>query len=172
MNRSAVGVAVVVGAAVAAVTSGVQQSALPELRNFSPKEFGIWWALMNPDLLTRLDDFRDRLGFPVSISTAPGAIGRHTGNPSSQHHVTRGKIAAVDVMPHWPLGGTKGELRQAYNLAVELGFTGVGLYPDWSPRPGLHLDVRDDRQAGNPATWSGIKVAGVQKYGAIEAAFV
>ena len=161
-----------VGAAVVAVSSGVQQSALPELRNFSPKEFGIWWALMNPDLLTRLDDFRDRLGFPVSISTAPGAIGRHTGNPSSQHHVTRGKIAAVDVMPHWPLGGTKGELRQAYNLAVELGFTGVGLYPDWSPRPGLHLDVRDDRQAGNPATWSGIKVAGVQQYGAIEAAFV
>lgn len=52
-----------------------QRDAL-ELRYFSKEEFGAYWPMMSRDLLLALDDFRHRLGYPVAISPAPGAIGR------------------------------------------------------------------------------------------------
>jgi len=137
------------------------------LTYFRPGEFfraGVdWWPLMSAELLTRLDTFRARLGAPVEISPAEGAVGRRLGRAdSSQHNIDRwGEVRAIDVMP------VGVPLERAYQVAREVGFTGIGLYPDWSPRPGLHLDVREDRTASAPALWAGINDGGTQRYVAI-----
>jgi len=123
---------------------------------FEPDEFGDWWPMMSPDLLRKLDEFRERLGVPVMISPAAGSLGRNLGMfDLSQHNVDLwGEVRAVDIMP------VGVDLETAYDAARAVGFTGVGLYPDWSPYPGLHLDVRP----GPVALWSGWRVNGEQQY--------
>jgi len=62
-------------------------------------------------------------------------------------------------------------LRGLFAIAKKVGFSGIGIYPDWKPYLGMHLDVRADRSADNPATWSGIRTSSGQKYFGIERAF-
>jgi len=82
-----------------------------------------------------------------------------------------GEIMAVDIHP-LPPGGADAEERQRwYQLAKQVGFTGIGIYPDWN-RPGMHLDVRTDRQPGRPATWAGVYRGGKQIYTNINEGFV
>lgn len=103
------------------------------------------------------------------ISPAKGAVGRRDGySGNSQHNYDRwGEVRALDIMP---FGMTTALARKrAFNLAKQVGFTGIGVYPEWTPRPGLHVDVRMDRTEGNPATWSAFFVVGengkrVQQY--------
>ena len=121
----------------------------PKLKHFSAIEFRQWWPLMDDELLRKLDAFREALAKPVMISPAPGSLGRLTGSTTSMHYAGGGVVRAADVMlPEGP------DLRTAYLVARDVGFTGIGLYPFWQPYPGLHLDVRPDRTAGDPATWS------------------
>lgn len=129
----------------------------PTLRHFSPLEFGAWWPLMSNDLLLKLDEFRERWGGPVSISRASGAIGRDDEpDDTSQHNPIRwGEVRAVDVIPSDM--DTPGDRQRAFEIARDVGFTGIGVYPDWSPSPGLHLDVRSDREPGDPAVWAGVQ---------------
>ncbi len=140
------------------------QSMSVNLRHFTAAEFGVWWPLINPRLLTMLDEYRERLGVPVQISPALGAIGRIATGSESQH-IPQPFINAVDVMPKTD------DLQYAYRVAVETGFTGIGVYPDWQPRAGLHLDVRNDRVAGDPDKWSGIQTANGQEYFEVERAW-
>lgn len=151
------------------------------LRYFKPDEFRGWWDQMDPALLVLLDRLRARLapltpdagGVPISISPHPRAIGRHDGpDGDSQHNIDRwGEVRAIDVMPH--IG--RQYRRNVVGIAIDVGFTGVGVYPDWEPRWGLHLDTRQDRKPGDPATWSGIRIWSheqermVQAYRALEA---
>jgi len=124
----------------------------PELKYFQPKEFGKWWPLMSAELLEKLDLFRERWGAPVSVSPVEGGIGRHDDS-HSQHNVNLwGEVRAVDVFPQ---GMNSAESRaRAFQIAVDVGFTGVGLYTDTQPSNLLHIDVRKDRSEGQPATWS------------------
>lgn len=127
--------------------------------HFQRFDFGAW--PMAPRLVALLNEFATRIeaiGGRVFVSPAAGAVGRHDGvSGTSQHNVDRwGEVRAVDVM----LTGVA--LRTAADIAAAVGFHGIGAYPDWLPSPGLHLDVRADRTAANPATWSGRKVNGVQ----------
>lgn len=140
-----------------------EQQQLQPLRYFTESEFGQWWPLMSTELLQKLDEFRHRLGVPVTISQANGSLGRELGPGSlSQHNVDMwGEVRAADVM------FTGVDLQTAYQIAKEVGFTGIGAYPDWNPYPGLHLDVRQ----APLALWSGIKEQGQQVYKAISAAF-
>ncbi|MCP5136049.1 MAG: hypothetical protein H6981_04540 [Gammaproteobacteria bacterium] len=134
------------------------------LRHFSPAEFGEDWPRMSVALLARLDLFRERLGSPVIISPAPGALGRQLGaSDTSQHNIDRwGEVRAADVM----LPRTDLRDRATGEAVVQIArglFGGVGLYLDWQPHNGLHLDVRGYRRSGLPyptevATWS--RVAG------------
>ena len=161
-----------------------------ELRYFEIDEFGGWYPKIDPLLLTMLDSFRDRWGYKVLVSPALGAVGRDLpeghSNYESQHNVRRwGAVRAIDVMPlRWSLernpvdpgrvldrGLSKQELEHAYNVARAVGFSGIGVYPDWEPFPGLHLDVRRDRSSESPAIWSGILINGKQEYVEIERAF-
>jgi hypothetical protein len=134
---------------------------LQPLRYFQPSEFGEWWPLMSTELLQKLDEFRSRLGVPVHISPAAGSLGRNLGALSlSQHNVDMwGEVRAVDVM----IAGVP--LETAYDIARAVGFNGVGVYPDWQPSPGLHLDVR----TGPLALWSGYLENEKQVYGPIGA---
>ena len=150
------------------------------LRYFSASEFGAYWPLMNVELLAKLDAFRQALGYPVAISQAPGAIGRpiigggqaESGAEKSWHnYALHGEIMAIDVHPLPPGGATADERQRWYNVAKQVGFTGIGIYPDWN-RPGMHLDVRTDRTASNPATWAGVSRGGKQIYTDISGAFV
>lgn len=150
------------------------------LRYFSASEFGAYWPLMNVELLAKLDAFREALGYPVAISQAAGAIGRpiigggqaESGAEKSWHnYAIHGEIMAIDVHPLPPGGATADERQRWYNVAKQVGFTGIGIYPDWN-RPGMHLDVRTDRTASNPATWAGVSRGGKQIYTNISEAFV
>ncbi|GGX52355.1 hypothetical protein [Saccharospirillum salsuginis] len=139
------------------------------LRYFKPHEFGQWWPLMDEDLLRGLDEFRRRIGRPVQISPAIGALGR-PGAGDSMHNVTKwGQVRAADVLiPGATVADLPGLVAEARAVGV---FGGVGAYPDWEPWPGLHLDTRD-RDPNQPATWAGLDDGdGDQYYTAIEEAW-
>jgi hypothetical protein len=133
----------------------------PVLTYFTRAEFGVWWFFMSPKLLKKLDGFRHNWGYPVEISKHADAIGREIGESLSQHNISRwGEVRAIDVFPMLPndAGGfryinTKSELKAAYDLALSMGFTGVGVYLDTVAGYMLHLDVRETESV---ATWSRI----------------
>ena len=136
----------------------------PALKHFTPAEFGLWWPLMNADLLLKLDAFREAWGAPVIISPASGGIGRHQGSEGkSQHNVDKwGEVRAVDVFPMIEISPgqyrymtNEADRQRALNVARQVGFTGIGLYTDTQPGNMLHVDNRDGDRV---ATWS--RVAG------------
>ncbi len=131
-------------AAMYAVAYAVRSESV-RLRHFKAADFGIWWPFMSAELLHKLDEFAEWFqGRPI-ISPASGALGRLTGSESSQHYPSP-LINAADLM----LPGIA--LRDAVDAARFLGFHGIGIYPDWSPHHGIHLDMRPDRSPSNPAT--------------------
>lgn len=122
-----------------------------ELEFFSPHEFGQWWRFMGARQLKALDTFRKLYGAPVSISPAPGALGRWGGpfDYVSAHDVERhGEVLGTDVMPKG-FTATREENARVYQCAKASGFIGIGIYPHWTPQPGLHLDtmMRPNRRA-------------------------
>lgn len=134
-------------------------------RFFAPHEFGAWVNRIHPALLFALDVLRDTLGSTLSISPAPGALGRWLGGSSSLHNVdVFGMVYAADVL--LPLSWGVGE---GFEAARDLRlFSGIGVYPFWKPRPGLHVDVRHlsalNPSKGatplRPATWGAVRGAG------------
>lgn len=128
------------------------------LQNFKKSEFREWWPQMSPRLLTLLDVLRYRLNVPITISASPQALGRNLG-PDAQtaHNVDKwGAVLAVDCF----VAGVDDQPAANFVLktAIELGFTGIGFYPDWTNnqdqiQSGWHFDVRPNRKMGSPATW-------------------
>ncbi len=129
--------------------NGNRQSALP---------------FMDSRIPIMLQKLRNRIG-RIRISPAPGAIVRF--RPGSRHDITGGRLSdAIDVMP---LDATLAELYAAAQELPEVG--GVGLYPDWEPMPGAHIDLRPRKADGSLYTWSGFKLAdGRQVYRGIDEA--
>lgn len=134
---------------------------------FSQSEFGEFWDLMDPDLLVVMDKFRELWGRPVLVSPAPGAIGRTTGS-SFHNYAKHGKVKAIDLMPRFM--HTAADRKLAFECATMAGATGIGLYPDWHPSQGIHIDVgvRPGRGVHNPAKWAGVRRGGKQVYVGIE----
>jgi len=144
-----------------------------KLRYFIEEEFRGWYEQINPILLKLLDIYRMHLHKRIIISPAEGAIGRND-NSESQHNINKwGKVNAIDIMPvnENGVGLSIPQLKQAFILARSLGFTGIGVYPDWKPYPGLHLDVREDKVIGKPAAWAGINKNNKQIYVTINEIF-
>lgn len=144
-----------------------------KLRYFMEEEFRGWFEQINPVLLKLLDIYRMHLHKRIIISPVEGAIGR-SDDSNSQHNIRRwGKVNAIDIMPinENRTSLSMPQLKQAFILAKNLGFTGIGVYPDWKPYAGLHLDVREDRVIGDPATWAGINNDGKQVYITINEVF-
>lgn len=137
-----------------------------DLRFFTPEEFVLkdeegeytdWWALMSPRLLVLTDVFRFQWGASVTISPHHRALGRRLGvdGSESDHNVDRwGEVRGLDCFPEGMR--TRADAERALEIARSIGFTSLGLYPDWHPSPGLHLGVRKANRPGNPATWGAI----------------
>lgn len=132
-----------------------------DLEHFIPAEFRQWWGKMSEAQLLSLDAFRHRLAnivgeknAVVTISPNKDALGRRGGGADlSQHNVdVWGLVYATDAMlPRVDL--TDEPLaREVIDLACEL-FGGVGLYLEWRPYNGLHLDSRPHKRDGSSATW-------------------
>ena len=127
------------------------------LEHFKPEEFRLWWPKMSPRLLTLLDVLRFKLGSSISISLAKGSIGRQD-ETNSEHNVTKwGEVLAVDCF----VAGVYGheQVWAVVNEATQMGFTGIGIYPNWrnnkgEPQCGFHLGVRPTNKMGEPATWA------------------
>ncbi len=137
-----------------------------DLKYFKNSEFGVWFPLMNPELLKGLDVFREALNSPIIVSPAHGSMGR-LYNPASQHF-PRPLVNAIDVMI------PKADLYEAYKTVrrIEI-FSGIGVYPNWKPYKGFHLDMRESRDAGTPALWAGLKNDnGEQYYTDVRRAFI
>jgi len=137
-------------------------------------EFRGWYYDIDIALLYLIDKFREEWGAPVLISPASGSIGRRVSDPTkpgwtSQHNiVNHGKVKAIDLMPTGM--DTPADRERAYEIARQVGFTGIGIYPDWRPRAGIHVDIRADKLPGDPAKWSAFDVDGKQEYfGVIDA---
>lgn len=125
------------------------------LTYFRPEEFGSSLPLMDTRLLLALDAFRAALKKPITVSPAVGALLRPWA-PGSEHFYGR----AADIM--FPQGPS---LARAYETALELRlFSGLGVYPDWKPYPGMHVDVRPTRDPSDPARWAGVQRDGKQIY--------
>jgi len=145
-----------------------------KLRYFTEEEFREWYYKMNPVLLKLLDLYRMHLHKKIIISPSPNAIGRVDIVSNSQHNVFKwGKVNAIDIMPinENGTGLSMPQLKQSFILAKNMGFTGIGVYPDWKPYPGLHLDVREDRYVGDPALWGAINKNNKQIYVTINEIF-
>jgi hypothetical protein len=129
-----------------------------------------WFPDMDPRLLVLLDVFRHRWGRRIAISAHPAALGRLMDRAAnSDHNFTRwGAVLAADVMPAGMISREDGE--HALELANEVGFTSIGIYPDWHPGPGLHLGVRPGCVPGRPALWGAVNDSGTQAYVAIDKA--
>lgn len=134
-------------------------------RFFAPHEFGAWLNRVHPALLFALDVLRDTLNAPVVISPAAGALGRRLGGSSSLHNVdVFGMVYAADVLLPLTWGVAEG-FDAARNVRL---FSGIGVYPFWKPRPGLHVDVRHLSAVNptkgatplKPATWGAVRGAG------------
>ncbi len=100
---------------------------------------------MDPNLLDLLDNIRERVGGPVSLSCAyrcPEHNAEVGGEVDSQH--LYGKAADVLVPPGWTVDSLA-------DLAVELGADGVGRYYDDNF---VHVDVREGRTGAGYA-WIG-----------------
>lgn len=117
------------------------------LKYFKLSEFGASLPFLSVGLMQKLDEFRERLGRKVMISPVPGALIRFDKGSESQH--TFGRAADI-MLPDGP------DLETAFKIAKAVGFTGIGVYPDWSPYPGLHLDIRRLDPGQPAATWAGI----------------
>lgn len=138
----------------------------PYLYHFKPNEFVRadkygnevnWYDQMDPRLLVLLDVARFQWDKPIAISAHPEAIGRQLGDSLSDHNIDRwGKVMGIDVMPEGI--NTTEDARAFRLLARDLGFTAIGFYPHWKPRPGFHLGVRADREMGKPAEWGFVRV--------------
>lgn len=119
------------------------------MKYFSEHEFNGWYGRLSPELKIALDTFRGVWGYPVIISPAEGAVGRHLGDSKSQHNIDKwGEVRAVDIFPYG-LDSYSDAVR-AIQCAKESGFTGIGIYPEWSPQCGMHVDVRPGNHI---ATW-------------------
>ena len=134
-------------------------------RFFAQHEFGAWVDRIHPALLFALVVLRDTLNAPVVISPAAGSLGRRLGGSRSLHNVdVFGMVYAADVLLPVSWGVEEG-FDAARNVRL---FSGIGVYPFWKPRPGLHLDVRHLSAMNptkgatplTPATWGAVLGAG------------
>jgi hypothetical protein len=93
---------------------------------------------MDSRLLVMLDILRHMHGKPIRVSNGRGAIGRETGN--SYHNWKRhGSVQAIDIIPSGIIN--RPTAHAFIMLADAIGFTGVGLYPEWLQGIGFHVDV-------------------------------
>lgn len=96
--------------------------------------------LIDGRLVFMLDRLRDETGWPVITNWAVGGAvdvnGTH-GHAKGSYHLAKKGCKAVDF--HFR---TDAPLRYQYYLVSKAEFVGIGIYPDWEPCVGFHVDLR------------------------------
>lgn len=125
---------------------------LQDINHFSENEFpeGVL-EHVSPELIKKLDEFREKLGVAVTPSPVETGWIRTHGSETSRHYVGRNADLrlsdAGDVFPNC-------DLFYAMVVAIQVGFKGIGLYYDTfyggKKRPMLHLDLRESEK---PVIW-------------------
>ena len=101
------------------------------------------------NLILKLNRMRHKIKCPIYISPVKGAVYATTGHAPKSYHY-KGK--AADIFPSC-------DLFDAFIAAIQVGFTGIGLYPYWGMYEpiiilgGLHVDIRP----GPLKTWVRMK---------------
>lgn len=132
-----------------------------QIKYFSKDEFNDELENLDAQIILTLEKLREKVG-RIMISPAEGAITRK--KPGSMHDISNGRLSlAIDVMP------IDVSLKKFYDAARQLPeIGGIGLYPDWRPYPGAHIDLRKRKNNGLLATWAGVNVDGEQVYSGID----
>src|SRR5690554_5791004 len=110
-----------------------------KVNNFKPSEFpeGVLDKL-DASIICKLDAFREVLKCAVNPSPVASGFIREGGSETSRHYAVNRLSDAVDVFPSC-------DVFYAFVVAVQFGFTGIGIYFDTyykgNPRPMLHLDT-------------------------------
>ena len=137
------------------------------VRYFSAREFGGLLASVDPRIIYAADAMRARLGAPLQISKAEGAIARFELSAAPSRHYAVGRKS--DALDLHPIGASLWACYRAALLVPAIG--GFGVYPDWNT-PGIHIDCRPRKPDGSMALWIGESVAGRQVYAGWDAARV
>ena len=122
-----------------------------------------WYDLYDRRWLVLIDAFRLQTGI-CRLSLHPRALGRHDGVDNGKsgydaHNIDKhGLVQAGDTFPN--INADVNEylsMQKCFNVAKEIGFTGIGIYPQWTlhgeRRCGIHLDTRRGVLPGSPSTW-------------------
>ena len=128
-----------------------------DIQHFTESEFGEWYPHMSARLLIMLDILRHMSGSAIQISPVEGALGRRLGDSQSAHNIDYwGYVLAADFF----ISGVylRPQVVGIVELMTEIGFTGIGVYPEWNnakghPQVGFHGDVRPTKQMGESSTW-------------------
>lgn len=129
----------------------------------SPEVIPGCWDKMDLAFLERVDQFMWDSPGEWMVSPAEGAACRDYGSKTSRHYAVGRQADAIDIML------VNGDLEENYRFALTR-FGGVGVYPEWIPFHGLHVDGRP--VGDRVATWAGVRQDGKQIYVAAEQAFV
>jgi hypothetical protein len=132
-----------------------------ELSEFERDGFN-WYHYYDPRLLVLLDVFRLQTGL-CEISSHPKAMGRYDGLNNGKsgfdaHNFDKhGVVFGIDVFP-FISGNEYTDAFNSYHIARRVGFTGIGIYPQWKDngkrRFGMHLDTRrTNNPKTDPAVW-------------------
>ena len=106
-----------------------------------------WSNRMCPRLLVLLDAIRSAWHAKIKVSNGANAIGRTTG--SSDHNwKLHGQVRGIDVVPE--ACRTRYDAERFIHFAKLLGFTSIGIYPQWRQGCGFHLGTRDQNHI---STW-------------------
>lgn len=110
----------------------------PQEFSEDPNEFA------HPELIRRLDFWREEYGYAIEPSKAPGALARTDMGSRTSYHFADPfadiQSRAVDVFP-------QGSIKRAFLLALMGGFGGVGVYfgktnNRGEPATMMHVDIR------------------------------
>ena len=96
--------------------------------------------LIDGTLLLLLDKMRHETEWPIVPHGAVGGCvdveGKH-GHADDSMHLKRNGCKAVDF--HFL---TYEPLEVQFNFVCRYGFPGIGVYPEWRPGAGFHIDMR------------------------------
>jgi hypothetical protein len=123
-----------------------------KIKHWSPKDFNKFDRFLSQELLNKLDIFAEKFSKygKLRVSPVDGAIIR-IDDSDSQHNIKKtGKTFAIDLIPmfytnvsnHLLRGIQRKEFKMLFELMKNSGFAGIGMYPEWIPFRGVHVDVR------------------------------